>query len=468
MSEITKRIYGTEFEWPPSGTVKGIDSDTTPTINLYSKLQDYIDPKLTMVGGMMSNGSRFYTDCGHLEYATPEDTTIEGAVLREIAGERIVMDTLTRIVKDGFSNITSAYLRKRVIDDAGTTWGYHINLLANPDLIRNFSDETMHLMGLHIATAQPIIGAGVVRGIGNNSYYSFGQKVLDLQHDYSVNTLNDNKPLINQRDESLSDRKFNKRVHLTSLDAHISPWATKMTIGTCSLILRAIEQGVGKEIRVPTENIKNPLVQLAKTSATDLTMNKAVYLADGSSTTALGLQEMLIEAASKTEHTDEEAVLLEEWRRAIADLQQEPMLLRDRSDAIARYSLIRSLNIKRGASAVDMSTPFARVADGYYDRVFEIGSERFPIDGEDQLISYLSSHAHKLRSGMMQDHMPSEAAIQDAVYNPPTATRAYGRGRAIATGNVQYAQWDRYTYNDGTRVEIPDPHETDLENKKVE
>jgi proteasome accessory factor A len=464
MTEITKRIYGTEFEWPTSGVIGDADTETSIRFAGTLPLSKYIDPEISIINGMLSNGARFYLDLEHFEYATPEESTIAGAVLREFAGERIVMRALGRLVQNPASELSSAYLRKRVIDDAGTTWGYHINLLASAVDIEHVNDDTMHLLALHIATSQPIIGSGTVRGVGDRAYYSFGQKVLDIKHDYNVGTMNTSKALINQRDESLSDRTKYRRIHLTSMDPHISPWAAEMTIGTCSLIVRAIEQGFGDEIRVETDNSYGTLTRLAKRCAIDLTMSEPVYLDGGITTTALGVQEKLIEIVSRTSHTDEEAAILEQWRQAVADLQQNPLLLRDRSDAIARFSLIRSLNVKRGASSNDMSTPFARAADGYYDRVFEIGTPRAPLDAQDPIDSYFASYAHKLRTGIMKDRMPSEEQIETATYNPPTTTRALGRASAIASGLATQVSWDRYLY-DGKSITIFDPHEPDVRAK---
>lgn len=458
-SEIRPRIIGSELE--NSISILNDDGGTLhKSLGCKSEFTtDYLPTGVSSLSYMLSNGGRFYPDVGFAEYCTPEELGFREFVAREFAGERIVMESLIGYMRDE-PDIREAYIRKRVIDDWQNTWGYHVNLSADITRIPDLSVDTMHLLALHIATSQPLLGSGAVisgRNAGNR-IYSFGQKVLDPRIvDFGLHTHNETA-IINLRDEPLANKQLYRRVHITCADPHISPWASMMVPGTHSLVLRAMEQGKGSDIRAELQNARS-FVGIARTAATDLTFKQTVTMQSGESMTPLDIQYALLAAASQTEHTEDEAMILREWKSALEDLETNPMLLRDRSDAIARWSLIRSLNTKVGNDPNGMSTDEARKVDNYYDRIFEIGTERAPRDADNPLRAYYNSHAAKLRSQQMARFMPSEAMIDDAIYNPPKMTRAYGRAAIINSGDASSVSWDRYVIGSNTSLML-DPYRT--------
>ncbi|MGB4768481.1 MAG: proteasome accessory factor PafA2 family protein [Candidatus Saccharimonas sp.] len=467
MAELLPRISGTEVEYAIFSRY------TTQAFHVpFTLMTGFIfnnhDPAIKISEGMLSNGARYYPDGHLLEYATPEETSFRGTAIRELAGERIVMDSMTRYIT-GHSTMASALVRKRAIsevpDNDGSSCGYHASLLADRRALGTLDDGTAELLGLHLATSLHLLGSGAIY-LPKTPYakYSYGQKTLDLGLDYDLSTnVAGKKPLINLRDEPLSDLPDSRRIHITSLDPHISPWAIEMTLGTCSLVLRAIEQGYGRDLTQVVAG-GTTLVSLSRRTSLHPTHNIQTEVfdkGDRKSITTNDIQERIIEIVSQTDHTDEEHRILEEWQQAHHDYLLDPMSIADRSDAISRLAMIRVWNAAKGLEPDDMTSQIAFAADSIYDRVFEIGTTRAP-KGTDPTDAYHKTVTHKWRSSTFSNTMPTEQEIQDAYHNPPTTTRAYGRGRAILSGgtDVSRAQWDGYLYN-GQKIQTQDPYEPD-------
>lgn len=456
MKEISPRIVGTEMEWPIATKLVGNAQ--------FEQLQDVTplvicgfppDIARTQNGGMLGNGGRCYVDVGsRVEYATPEDTSFEGAVVNELAGEQIVIDSLTRFIKQT-DKIDKAYVTKRVVDSQKHTWGYHVNLSADEAAVDRFSDKSMHLLALHLATSVPMLGSGAIyNSMQHQKEYSFGQKVLGLSSDYGAGTTGMSKPLINQREEPHSKDIGLARVHITSVDPHVSPWAAKMMLGTSSLVLRAIEQGRTTDLRLTPDAVYNKydtyataLVGLSQLSAFDLSLSQKIIMENGRSMTPTEIQNEILAIVATTDHTDEEAEILYEWQRAVADMEQDVMLLRDRSDAVAKLGLMRAYADRNGLDQDDFSHTALRSIDAEYSKLATIDTNKTPRAELEPKSLYDNSVAARLRRSSMSAHMPPMSDVVHATSEPPTTTRAFGRGKAIQNGGVSAACWTSYVDN---------------------
>lgn len=457
MAEIRDRIVGSEMEY----SITALDHDDreipyslkiTPEF-----VEDYLPEGVSQTSTMLSNGGRYYDDLHFAEYATPEEIDFEDMTIREFAGERIVIQSLIRYFADN-PEMRFAYIRKRVLDDHRKTWGYHLNLSSDVVSIPVFNDYTMHLLGLHIATSQPLLGSGTTyfNRTTKQRAFSYGQKVLASDLVDCDSDTQDKTALINTRNEPLAKNNF-RRVHVTCLDPHISPWAARMAPGTLSLILRIIEQGHGHKVRAGVYSNQS-LSAIAVTNATDLTHRQVVRMDAGPAMTPIEIQQAIIELAERTDHTDQEAKILKEWRKAIEDLESNPMSLANRSDAIGRLHTIHGANARRKYDSDDMSTDAAKIADAYYDRIFEIGTTRFPVGTADPFDAYRRSCAHIIRTRQKT----SERSIQQAILHPPKTTRAFARAALIASGKVEKVSWEGYT-KWATPHYLPDPYQSTLE-----
>ncbi|MGB4762225.1 MAG: proteasome accessory factor PafA2 family protein [Candidatus Saccharimonas sp.] len=456
------RIVGTELEYAISVAIEG-EKGYRPLECDSFLANNSLQGQLIKNGSFLSNGGKLYEDQGFLEYATPEESSIEGAVLRELAGERVVMMALANYLKMR-PRYRAAYIRKHVIDSMDRTWGYHANHLAERRYIPELTEKAMHLLTLHIITSQAMLGGGTIQQKQQQPdygafYYSFGQKALDISRSVDSGTTHNLKPIINTRDQPLANKALYRRIHTTSLDPHISPWAMKMTLGTISLAIRAIEQQKGLFIELDESLHTAP--QAARLVAKDLTMQEKLRFDTARGRvrlTALEVQEAILEAVAQTQHTPEEALILQYWQKAVVDLREDPMRLDDRSDAIARWVMIQDWNKRRDYDAENMSTNVAMAASYEYDRIFAIGIRRNPIDTESPMDGYDTSYPNRFRSGVMAAHMPPELDIQKAIHNPPETTRALGRALAIRAGTAgNQVDWDEYQV-DGHKVVCADPY----------
>ncbi len=476
MVEIGPRIVGTEMEWPVSVRLVG-SAEFRPFVGVSSMFEN-LPPGLRSVGAsqgnktntMLGNGARYYLDAGNwVEYATPENTSFAGCVEDELAGEYVVMHAVAAVMAKR-DDIEEVYLQKNAIDDFLQGWGYHINLSAYREAFPNIPKHTGLLLA-HLATSWALFGAGKLyerneKGV-KKVVYSLGQKVLSLTSDYDIGTQNEKKPLINMRDESHADETIYRRMHIVGTDPNISPWALCMKLGTSSMMLSAKEQGKASDFRLSSEyNANSPASHVAKLVAHDPTFDMLLRLEDGRTITVTDLQAELIGVAESIERTDEESAVLVEWRRAVEDLKRDPMLLRDRSDAIAKLDLLRGMQAKHGLDTFD--DPRIRLADLRYGTLMRINKNLPNLSGTDVVPLRNATIAHKLRTGRFAANMPSEQAIMHAVQNPPTTTRAYKRGKLITDhgdkiSNVTWTSYKRRGNQNANTHTMLDPFNSSLE-----
>ncbi|HCH34263.1 MAG: hypothetical protein UY35_C0006G0028 [Candidatus Saccharibacteria bacterium GW2011_GWC2_48_9] len=448
MPEIQPRVVASEMEWQITATLK----DSPPSqLQLESAPQFFdnsLHPDIVRSGEMLSNGARYYQDVGsHLEYATPEDTRFEeGVVTNELASELFVIDSLARHIKST-EKIQKIFLSKRVIDESNTAWGYHMNLSADRRSIPRVSDEYLHLYGLHLATSQAMLGSGMIQQEGGGSArYHFGQKISCIAADFNSNTTGSSiRPLINMRDEPHTNDETMRRLHVISADPHISPWATRMAFGTSSLVLRAIEQGYGNDLRMDQGGHKDntALSWLARMNASDISMRLKADYTNGGRYTALEAQRKIIEIVERADTTDEETRVLEEWKRAVADMEQDLMLLQDRSDAIAKLALLQAAMTRYNTR--DLSHVKLRGIDETYGQIAIINRDDVQdINDETAIDIHARSIPHRLRTSLFRHAMPQSTAVKERVLNPPGTTRAIVRAHHIRHGAT--VDWKRAVY----------------------
>lgn len=463
------QIMGSELEWAVSVKVEGdnyfkqLDGlQDLGSIGMFCS--DYLQSgiirvpgSLTGSSGMMSNGSRYYQDVGgHMEYATPENITTKGVLISELAGERILAESLRLFVANQ-EKIEAGFLRKRVIDDNTSLWGYHINISESRHEFFEF-ERVVQPLTAHYASSLPLFGAGAivldreyVLGEEKISYrYSHGQKAVGLSSDFSHGTTNGSKPIINMRDEPHAKQQKHRRIHIVGNDPHVSPWATRMTIGAYSLLLIGCRQN-----KLPVIEPEGGAYAMAKRATYDLDGSDLYrIMLDGSEKQyrAIDIQKTYIEHLKEiNDLTEEQKGNLEEWERVVQDYELDPMKLRYKSDSIAKLSLIRA-KLERDNKDINEFDRESAIMDKEYTTIMRVSKEQANTEDSKNLID--KSIPGKLRTKWFAEDMPTEEEISDAIVNPPTTTRAYMRGRAISTGKVTQADWSMYSVGDTiTRLE---------------
>lgn len=459
MSENLQRISGTEMEWPVSVRLVG-SAQYQQMGDEYAHLVNpqYTPEELIAQSQMLSNGARFYKDVGDkVEYATPESSSFEQTVLSELAGERVMAHALSGVVhnEDISEKIEKAVLMKRVIDDDRSGWGYHVNLSASRQRIPAGIEHGTGLLLTHLSTSLAMLGGGAVfenkYGTAKKLSYSLGQKVLSMTGDYIKGTTGTWKPLVSLRDEPHAKKEEYIRAHIVGTDPHISPRATWMMLGTSSLMLSACEQGRADAIALTGG--EHPGMDVAKQVSQDLTFKKKFELEDGRHMTAIEIQAALIDLAEKIDRTDEETRVLEEWKRDVADLECDPMLLSDRSDAIAKLKIIR--HAAGGSEELDERS---KLIDLSFSTIMWIDKKNQKLSNRDAEKVIAQSQAAKLRKTLFGSFAFPEERIKDAMLSPPTDSRAYIRGTLIAQNALRGADWTWASTHDGERIDLSDPY----------
>lgn len=464
-----KNILGTEMEWAimarRTGAKEFLPLNGEKQMPLHSSLpKEHLPEGLYAHGGYVSNGSRYYCDTGSkVEYATPENISLDDAVLSEIAGERVVAESLRRFIAES-SVIDEAILYKRVIDDEGTSWGYHVNVSEEREYFISSTSgyhislkEKLRPLVMHYATSLVMLGSGAVI-MGQNKEgeytYSLGQKVLDVKNDI-LNQTTSNKPFISTRDESLMNDSKYFRLHVVGTDPHVSPWATKMLMGTTTLMLTGIRQNKVRDLDYITPS-ESPGAAVARRATFDIEgTNKYKFFVNGKTKrySDSDIQEMyLADLASVTDKSPDQEWAYREWARAVEDRQRDVMQLDGRSDAITKLALIRKVNQRHEREENSIGEDAVRLDKAY--------SAMIHVTKEKALTSDVATLTQKtlpgiLRRSVFAEHTPSEPDIKDRMFNAPSSTRAHKRGEKLkevaASDGATFVSlnWNNYSVKRG-------------------
>lgn len=452
MSEILGRVHGTEMEWG------GMTSSHTgqyalrqiSSEEIHQPIKRFLHEQgIPSVGSVenqfLGNGARFYDDINSLrEYATAEDTSFEGTTASEIASERIFQG-----IAEHYEAQTGSRLNytKRVVDDEFHGSGYHVSFCCDRSVLPvdessgRVKTDNLALFGLYAATRGVLFGAGALLP---GSVFTVSQKSLTLSSDYSPATTS-GKPVVNLRDEPLADKTKYARFHDTSSDPNMSPWASRVKLGTASLVLRLIEHGHQLPELQPTKE----LFQVSQDVALDPTVSKRFALLGGLGLTAIEIQQRIAQAV--TERLVEESIplpseelwALNEWHRTLADLKQSRSLVADRIEWVTKLAALERMHERHG-------WPWSSALLRAKDKQFSDISER--------------SIGRALREKTWAAYMPSEQLIIDRMQSPPATTRAKIRGDFIARIEKRHrnragVNWHVITYDQHPHL-LPDPYQT--------
>jgi hypothetical protein len=390
------------------------DDESQPDILLLKSILHAGRPKyLRSVQSMYSNGSRQYVDAGpYYEYCTPEDLTLAGTVANEKAGDEVIADTMDNAVAQGL--IHDYIFNNRVMDETGHTLGYHNSFEMDPDV--EISEKSLAVIGMHLATANILVGAGGIRidPKTHRGRFVIAQKASTLNKNADISSSSDHAPLISLRNESLGSEELQNRLHVTSIDSNPSPWATWMRLGMISLVLRLREQGYMGEDLMP---VMEPF-EVARQVAEDLTLRRKVLLQSGRELTPLEIQwEYLARVESYAEKhgvTKPEKKIIPEWERTLSTLEQDPERMRDRADWPLKKAIIDEYLDRHDLSL--RSEEGAKIAarkDRQYDNQ---GPKGF---------------CKRFEQGLWRRWMSDPKLIERRKELPPATTRALPRSRFV-------------------------------------
>ncbi len=470
-----ERIFGVETEF---GCL--VDDDLGPPEAAVELLKDYIFHELRLgaidlhsrdevfepaqSGGFLINGSRLYIDVVgfHLEYATAECRTLKDLVANDRAGQRQIVRAIHELGLDG---LVSVY--DNAVDHfGGHTFGCHENYYAR--MGDSFFTSDVLLLIPFLVTRQIFAGAGRVGGhvlraarrpdlrkmAENPVDYVWVSQVYDVFPDplvdYQISQRADhilktvagrvrfNRALINPKWEHFYSHGAMNRLHLLFGEANQNEYAFALKVGTTSLALRLVEEGLAPERLI----LAHPLRALREVSR-DPSYRWLVTLLDGTTISAIDLQrEYLSLAQQYASDTEDIDWTLREWESVLDGLERNPMDMADRIDWVAKKAVVEGYMTEMGL--------------GWgADALYSVDLEYHNIDPERSLF-------HALTTRRFVD----ELDIVEAMTEPPPDTRAKGRAalvrKALAMkGRKLYVfDWNGATLDRYHHVEMPNPFET--------
>jgi Pup amidohydrolase len=366
----------------------------------------------------LRNGARFYNDHAHPEYCTPECSKLDELIAHDRAGERIVMDCATRLSAERGATVR---IYKNNTDFRGHSYGCHENYL----LPRSLSwDGLARGIEAFLVTRQIFCGAGKFAVEEEDRFlaprFQISQRSDFFQIRQSVDTMQ-KRPLINTRDEPHANPDKWRRFHVILGDANMSPFATRLKVGTMALVLEAM----AREPELELPGLTAPVAAL-KSISRDRDYQWPVTLADGSPSTAIDVQRSYLQAVRS--HCDLSQPdcqwTVGEWERTLNDLEADYLRCADRLDWVAKQNLIREFQKAQGLADDD---PWLRSLDLEFHRLDPDEGLYYALEGAGEIVG-----------------VPDSGMVAAAVNGPPESTRACVRGKCIEKfgDKVLAAQWD--------------------------
>ena len=400
-------------------------------------------------GGFLLNAGRLYLDMGHLEYATPECSTLADIVAYDQAGDRIVQKGLERV---GLAE-EAALIKNNIDHETDATFGSHENYLVRRSF--PFTREGLDRLVPFLVTRQIFTGAGRIgAAFPQSDLVVIGERPsrprvtfqISQRADHIVNEffqwVQSNRAIINTRDEPLADPDRFRRLHLLLGDSNLCETATALKIGTTSLVLQLIEDGAD----LARWTLADPLEALRSISR-DTTRTWSVDLARGGTASAIDIQWDYAEAARSRYYGEDEEMdwVIDEWERVLGDLRAGDLqALVGRVDWASKLWLFEAF---REAERLEWDDPWLKSLDLEYHNLNPSKSLYCALQDEGRVRRFTS-----------------ETAVDLAVSNPPRNTRAFGRGEAIkylmTHGGRYVITWSGLMIEGRSPFHMPDPFTT--------
>jgi proteasome accessory factor A len=375
-------------------------------------------------GGFLTNAGRIYLDMGHLEYASPECHCLTDVVASDRAGDAILQKAIQDL---GLAEQVSL-IKNNIDHDTDATFGSHENYLVSrrfPFTRRGLAPLVTFLVTRQIFTGSGRVGAASPQdawiqmdrlivpraAIGHSQMMSQLPFQISQRADHIVNDffewVQQNRAIVNTRDEPLADPNQYRRIHLLLGDSNMAEYATALKLGTTGLVLQLIEEGKapsGLEINEPVEALQE--------ISQDQERQWMVQLQSGKTISAIDIQEQFLNAAQVYKGQDEETDwVLEQWVSVLQDIRGDYEQLVGRVDWASKLWLLESF---REAEGLEWTDPMLKSLDLEYHNLN-------PKKG--------------LYYGLLEEgrvpRLTTDKAIDMATEHPPRNTRAFARGELV-------------------------------------
>jgi proteasome accessory factor PafA2 len=382
-----------------------------------------------LVNAVLTNGARYYVDHAHPEFSTPECADALECVLYDKAGERILARSMVA-AGNVLPPDQSVVIYKNNSDRKGNSYGTHENYLM--DRATPFGRIVQHLLPFFV-TRQVFTGAGKVGSevaSASDVTFQLSQRADFFEEEVGLETTL-KRPIVNTRDEPHADAQKYRRLHVIVGDANLCEVATYLKVGTLAIFLAMIEDDFAADLDLA---LASP-VQAIRRVSHDMTLTEPLELANGKTMTAIEIQWEQLDLAKKYAETRGlevvgEAVgrnVLDRWESVLSALEVDPMSLAGQLDWVAKYQLI---NAYRDRHDLEWSDPKLAAMDLQYH---DMRPER------------------SLFAKLTTEHLVDDAAVEEAMTEPPPDTRAYFRGKCLQkwSTSIAAANWDSLVFDLG-------------------
>ena len=403
------------------------------------RMAPVVDPNaLGAANLILVNGARFYVDHAHPEYSAPETTSARDALVADLAGDRIMLEAAQLVGRgsvgagssrsDEDSEPIELKIYRNNVDGKGASYGAHENYQFRRD-----TDFDAIIAGLtpFFVTRQVFTGSGRV-GLGQKGQepgFQISQRADYIETEVSLETTL-NRGIINTRDEPHADADEWRRLHVIIGDANLSQTATLLKLGTTSLVLDAIEDGVDfsdLKLREPVADVQRVSRDLACTQKLQLN-DHVTHL------TAIEIQRRYLERVAPYATDDGGREIVALWGEVLDLLETDPLSTAHLLDWTAKLKLMEGLRQRAG---IGWDHPKLALIDIQY-------SDIDPARG--------LYHALVRRGAMTT--IADDAEVERAVTHAPESTRAYLRGGLLRrfSDDVVAASWDSAIVDVGDEV----------------
>ncbi len=385
------------------------------------------DEDLGLANLILTNGARLYVDHAHPEYSSPEVTNPRDAVLWDKAGERVMARAaeLVRLIPGAHP----VNLYKNNTDNKGASYGTHENYLMRRST--PFTEIVRHLIPFFVSR-QVVTGSGRV-GLGQDGRthgFQLSQRADFFEVEVGLETTL-KRPIINTRDEPHADPEKYRRLHVIVGDANLAEISTYLKLGTTSLVLAMLEDGV-LDLDLAMDA---PVKEMHRVSH-DPTLKHLVTTTSGRRLTAVQMQLEFLEQARKyvedrmgSDVDEMTADVLDRWESVLTRLEDDPSTLSRELDWVAKLAVLQGYRDRDG---VDWDHPRLHLVDLQY-------SDVRPEKGL----------AQRMMARGTLTRLTTDAEVDAAVTTPPTDTRAWFRGECMRRypEHIAAASWDSVIFD---------------------
>jgi Pup amidohydrolase len=383
-----------------------------------------------LVNAVLTNGARYYVDHAHPECSTPECADARELVVWDRAAEEILVRSM-EAARATLPPGEEIVVYKNNSDGKGNSYGCHENYLM--DRAVPFGRIVAGIMPFFV-TRQIFAGAGKVgveaSGVSARDVpFQLSQRADFFEEEVGLETTL-KRPIVNTRDEPHCDVQKYRRLHVIIGDANLSEIATFLKVGTTAIVLAMIEDDeLGRDLALST-----PVASLRQVSY-DVSLSRALSLADGTTATALEIQWQYFDLAKKyaesrgLEPVGEQvgAEVMTRWEEVLTGLETDPNSLKGQLDWVAKRELLMAYQERHGLEWGDAR--LAAMDLQYHD----LRPER------------------SLARRLDLERLTTDEEVEAAMTQPPRTTRAWFRGTCLQrwAPHIVAANWDSLVFDVG-------------------